>query len=59
MSEHHDIEIWRAALSTSAAPSFFRPQTVGNDTLVDGGLGANNPVGWYDMIPVPAVNTTH
>jgi predicted acylesterase/phospholipase RssA len=39
--------IWEAARATSAAPSFFKPMTVGNPpppiTYVDGGLGYNNP----------------
>jgi predicted acylesterase/phospholipase RssA len=46
ISAHPEIRLWQAARATSAAPSLFKPQTVGNDTLVDGGLGANNPVGW-------------
>ncbi|KAK4140617.1 FabD/lysophospholipase-like protein [Dichotomopilus funicola] len=44
--EHRDITILQAARATTAAPGFFKPQTAGNDTLVDGGLVANNPVGW-------------
>lgn len=41
-----DVKIWEAARATSAAPAYFAPITVGNYTLVDGGLGANNPLGW-------------
>ncbi|KND90485.1 Calcium-independent phospholipase A2-gamma [Tolypocladium ophioglossoides CBS 100239] len=41
-----DIKIWEAARATSAAPAYFAPITVGEYTLVDGGLGANNPLGW-------------
>lgn len=41
-----DIKVWEAARATSAAPAYFKPQTVGDDEFVDGGLGANNPVGW-------------
>jgi hypothetical protein len=43
--------LWEAARATSAAPTFFKPFTVsvGNNetvTLVDGGVGANNPIGF-------------
>ena len=41
-----EIKIWEAARATSAAPTYFKPITVGNYTLLDGGLGANNPLGW-------------
>jgi len=41
-----DVKIWQAARATSAAPSYFKPITVGKYTLLDGGLGANNPLGW-------------
>ncbi|KAL0258036.1 hypothetical protein SLS55_007207 [Diplodia seriata] len=40
------IKIWEAARATSAAPYYFAPLDMGNVKLVDGGLGANNPLGW-------------
>ena len=42
-----DIKIWEAARATSAAPTYFEPMKIGDYTLVDGGLEANNPLGWY------------
>lgn len=47
ISKLPDIKIWEAARATSAAPAYFVPMTVGEYRLVDGGLGANNPLGWY------------
>ena len=41
-----DIKIWEAARATSAAPTYFKPLKVGDYELLDGGLGANNPLGW-------------
>ncbi|TFK32671.1 acyl transferase/acyl hydrolase/lysophospholipase [Crucibulum laeve] len=41
-----DCLIWQAGRATSAAPSYFTPIKVGDYTLVDGGLLANNPLGW-------------
>ncbi|MCJ1231417.1 hypothetical protein MMC12_008094 [Toensbergia leucococca] len=40
------IKIWEAARATSAAPGFFDPLVIGpyQTQLVDGGMGANNPV---------------
>jgi patatin-like phospholipase/acyl hydrolase len=51
MSMLPDIKLWQAARATSAAPAYFAPLTVGEVketqvTLVDGGLQANNPLGW-------------
>jgi patatin-like phospholipase/acyl hydrolase len=40
------IRLWEAARATSAAPAYFAPMKVGKYELVDGGLGANNPLGW-------------
>lgn len=40
------IKLWEAARATSAAPTYFPPMKVGNYTFVDGGLQANNPLGW-------------
>ncbi|KAF4485004.1 Calcium-independent phospholipase A2-gamma [Colletotrichum fructicola Nara gc5] len=40
------IKLWEAARATSAAPLYFKHVTVGEYTLVDGGLQANNPLGW-------------
>lgn len=48
-----NIKIWEAARATSAAPYYFKPIQVGNFKLVDGGLGANNPLGWLvDVHPL-------
>lgn len=49
-----DIKIWEAARATSAAPMYFDPMKVTDTSkegkpvyeLIDGGLGANNPLGW-------------
>jgi len=41
-----DCLLWQAGRATSAAPVYFPPIKIGNYTLVDGGLGANNPLGW-------------
>ena len=40
------VKLWEAARATSAAPYYFPPIKVGHYELVDGGLGANNPLGW-------------
>ncbi|OQD78862.1 hypothetical protein PENANT_c075G09643 [Penicillium antarcticum] len=40
------IKLWEAARATSAAPGYFQPTQVGRVKLVDGGLLANNPLGW-------------
>ncbi|KAH8881049.1 FabD/lysophospholipase-like protein, partial [Thozetella sp. PMI_491] len=40
------VKLWEAARATSAAPSYFPPIKVGDTELVDGGLAANNPLGW-------------
>ncbi|KAJ8109063.1 hypothetical protein OPT61_g7729 [Boeremia exigua] len=45
-SEVPGIKIWEAARATSAAPVYFPPMKVGQYTFVDGGLQANNPLGW-------------
>lgn len=41
-----DVLLWEACRATSAAPVYFHPIKVGQYQLVDGGLGANNPLGW-------------
>ena len=41
-----DIKVWEAGRATSAAPAYFKAFSVGKYELVDGGLGANNPLGW-------------
>ncbi|OJJ96526.1 hypothetical protein ASPACDRAFT_63445 [Aspergillus aculeatus ATCC 16872] len=40
-----NIKLWEAARATSAAPAYFKP-LMGSVNLVDGGLLANNPLGW-------------
>lgn len=39
----HDIPIWQVARATSAAPTYFEPQKIGDREYLDGGMGANNP----------------
>lgn len=46
MSELPDVSIWKAARATSAAPAYFAPMKIGDYELIDGGLQANNPLGW-------------
>lgn len=41
-----NIKLWQAARATSAAPAYFKPLQAGRVKLVDGGLLANNPLGW-------------
>jgi patatin-like phospholipase/acyl hydrolase len=41
-----EIKLWEAARATSAAPMYFAPMKVKDKTFVDGGLQANNPLGW-------------
>jgi len=45
-SDLPSILMWQAGRATSAAPAYFKPIQVGEYSLVDGGLGANNPIGW-------------
>ncbi|KAK3995228.1 acyl transferase/acyl hydrolase/lysophospholipase [Cladorrhinum sp. PSN332] len=40
------IKLWEAARATSAAPFYFPPMKIDNYSFVDGGLHANNPLGW-------------
>jgi hypothetical protein len=47
MSDFPDIAIWQAARATSAAPTYFEPLRIGKVGFVDGGMQANNPLGWY------------
>ncbi|EMD39819.1 hypothetical protein CERSUDRAFT_150518 [Gelatoporia subvermispora B] len=37
-------KIWEAARATSAAPAYFLQQQIGEDSTVDGGIAANNPI---------------
>ena len=41
-----EIKVWEAARATSAAPAYFKPFAIKKYELLDGGLGANNPLGW-------------
>ncbi|KAF3038623.1 hypothetical protein E8E12_003111 [Didymella heteroderae] len=45
-SDVPNIKVWEAARATSAAPAYFPPMKLGQYTFVDGGLQANNPLGW-------------
>ena len=38
-----DCFIWQAARATTAAPTFFKPIEPSKETIVDAGLGCNNP----------------
>ncbi len=38
-----DTKVWQAIRGTSAAPTFFDEFKLGEDTIIDGGLTANNP----------------
>ncbi|KAJ4243526.1 hypothetical protein NW757_011165 [Fusarium falciforme] len=40
------IKLWEAARATSAAPMYFAPLKVDGHEFLDGGLQANNPLGW-------------
>jgi hypothetical protein len=44
--DERTIKIWEAARATAAAPMYFDPISIGRsgEQLLDGGLGANNPV---------------
>jgi hypothetical protein len=46
MPELPEIKLWEAARATSAAPMYFAPMKIKDQTFVDGGLQANNPLGW-------------
>lgn len=43
--------VWEAGRATSAAPTYFSQIKVGGYELVDGGLLANNPLGWSVFPP--------
>lgn len=38
-----EVKVWEVARATTAAPTFFRQMTIGNDPYMDGGVGDNNP----------------
>ncbi len=43
-SPNHQIPVWEAMKASASAPTYFKPHTLADDTvLVDGGLGFNNP----------------
>jgi len=46
LKSYENIKLWQAARATSASPTYFKPMTIGDGTFVDGGLQANNPLGW-------------
>ena len=39
----HQVEIWRVARATSAAPTYFKNPIIEKDEYCDGGFGTNNP----------------
>lgn len=41
----HTVPIWMVARATSAAPTYFDPISIDDNSFVDGGFGANNPTG--------------
>jgi patatin-like phospholipase/acyl hydrolase len=46
MPDLPEIKLWEAARATSAAPLYFAPMKIKDQSFVDGGLQANNPLGW-------------
>jgi patatin-like phospholipase/acyl hydrolase len=51
MPEFPGVKLWEAARATSAAPTYFKPLVINGETLVDGGVQANNPLGWCVLSP--------
>jgi len=48
LGSHNKFKDWSMATAmraTSAAPTYFTPETINGKTLIDGGLAANNPSG--------------
>lgn len=43
ITSSRDIELWRACMATSAAPTYFEPVEYRNYSFVDGGVHSNNP----------------
>lgn len=41
--DKEDHLMWRIAMGTSAAPTYFTPSELGDRVLIDGGIVANNP----------------
>jgi predicted acylesterase/phospholipase RssA len=41
--QDEDCFLWQAALATAAAPTYFPAVQIGDKTLIDGGVFANNP----------------
>ena len=39
----HQVEIWKIARATSAAPTYFKPPVIEGLEYIDGGFGANSP----------------
>ncbi|KAF5980102.1 calcium-independent phospholipase A2-gamma [Fusarium bulbicola] len=61
MPEFPEVKLWQAARATSAAPAYFKPIEINGESLIDGGVQANNPLGWLwtEVIQVfPPVRTT-
>ncbi|KAF5650755.1 phospholipase [Fusarium sp. NRRL 52700] len=46
MPEFPGVKLWQAARATSAAPAYFKPIEINGESLIDGGVQANNPLGW-------------
>ena len=43
MKKYNQVEMWKAARGTSAAPTFFPPLQLEESVLIDGGIYVNNP----------------
>lgn len=40
------VKLWQAARATSAAPGYFNSIEIDGMSFIDGGVQANNPLGW-------------
>ncbi|EWG38305.1 hypothetical protein FVEG_01563 [Fusarium verticillioides 7600] len=55
------VKLWQAARATSAAPGYFNSIEIDGMSFIDGGVQANNPLGWLwnEVLQVfTAVRTT-
>ncbi|KAF5625338.1 calcium-independent phospholipase A2-gamma [Fusarium tjaetaba] len=61
MPDHPKVKLWQAARATSAAPGYFNSIEIDGMSFIDGGVQANNPLGWLwnEVLQVfTAVRTT-
>jgi patatin-like phospholipase/acyl hydrolase len=40
------VKLWQAARAMSAAPGYFNSIEIDGKSFIDGGVQANNPLGW-------------